>query len=122
GDIWTPLTVAEYAEPRLFGRPFGLDRIGRFDAETGALVETIDLVDVIINSGEEGLVAGEHSASHDVLHVNDVEILDERFAAAFPMFSAGDILVSARQRNAIFVIDRATRTIKWARTGATQLQ
>jgi len=122
GDIWTPLVVANYFEPRMFGSAFGLDQIGRFDPETGALLETIDLVEAFISSGEEGIVTGEYSASHDVFHVNDVEILDESIASAFPMFSAGDILVSARQRNVIFVIDRKSKKIKWARTGAAQLQ
>lgn len=122
GFIWTPTVAIGYREKRLFPTPFSIDRIGRFDPETGREVETIDLVDALIDSGVEGLASAENSRTTDALHINDVEILDRAMAPAFPMFKAGDILVSSRQRNAIFVLDRETKKVKWMRNGATQFQ
>ena len=122
GFIWTPTIAVNYREKRLFPTPFSVDRIGRFDPATGREVETIDLVGALVESGAEGLASAENSRTKDALHINDVEILDSAMAPAFPMFKAGDILVSSRQRNAIFVLDRETRRIKWMRAGATQFQ
>ncbi|MEZ5914408.1 MAG: arylsulfotransferase family protein [Parvularculaceae bacterium] len=122
GFIWTPLRAVRYNEPRILPGDFRLDRIGRVDPDTGALVETLDLVDILLRSDEQGLASIEPPGSHDLFHVNDVEILSARKAAAFPEFSAGDILVSARRQNMVFVIDRADRKVKWVRIGATQYQ
>lgn len=122
GFIWTPVDQAIYSDKRIFPGQFSIDRIAKFDPETGDAIEVVDLVDAFVKSGAEGLVSGEFSRTRDVLHVNDVEILDSSMAPAFPMFSAGDILVSSRQRNAVFVLDRETRFVKWMRAGASQFQ
>ncbi|MEK7266852.1 MAG: arylsulfotransferase family protein [Pseudomonadota bacterium] len=120
--IWTPTVAVNYQDKRLFPAPFSIDRIGRFDPETGRELETIDLVDALVDSGVEGLASAENSRTKDALHINDVEILSSAMAPAFPMFKAGDILVSSRQRNTVFVLDRETKHVKWMRTGATQFQ
>jgi hypothetical protein len=51
------------------------------------------------------------------LHVNDVERLTPKVAPAFPMFAAGDLLISVRHLNTVFVADPATWAIKWLMTG-----
>ncbi len=122
GFVWTPIVQQTYADKRIFPAPFSIDRIARFDPKTGELLETVDLIDAFVKSGVEGLVSGEFSRTQDVLHVNDVEILDTSMAAAFPMFEPGDILVSTRQRNAVFLIDRKSHEVKWMRVGASQFQ
>lgn len=53
----------------------------------------------------------------DLLHNNTAEVLREEMAAAFPLFEAGDILVSPRHLNTILVIDGETGAAKWAMTG-----
>lgn len=55
-------------------------------------------------------------------HFNDVEPLTVARASAFPQFVPGDLLVSSRNLNALFVIDPTTLHIKWHAVGATLRQ
>lgn len=55
--------------------------------------------------------------SEDPLHLNNVEPLPEAYASAFPLFSAGDLLLSLRNLNTIVVVDRQTMQVKWSLTG-----
>lgn len=88
----------------------------------GEILRTIDLLQVIRKNRYEGVLFanGLNNVSlriKDPLHVNDVEVLSPEIADAFPMFDAGDILVSARNVNLIMVIDPDTEEIKWSQTG-----
>ena len=53
----------------------------------------------------------------DLLHTNDVETLSEDVAPAFPLFEAGDALVSFRNLNLLIVFDPDTGIVKWSQTG-----
>ena len=53
----------------------------------------------------------------DPLHLNHVEPLRAALAPAFPMFAAGDLLVSVRVPSQIMVIDPKTGLIKWSARG-----
>jgi hypothetical protein len=53
----------------------------------------------------------------DVLHANDVEILSKDAASAFPLFAAGDALVSIRNLNLLIVFDPDSGRVKWSQTG-----
>lgn len=66
----------------------------------------------LLNAGSafEPLVDGE-------FHLNDVEELSPERAAAFPMFRAGDLLLSFRNLNLVMVTDAAAERVKWWRTG-----
>ena len=50
-------------------------------------------------------------------HLNEVEALSGAMAPAFPMFAAGDLMLSLRNRNLILVTDPEVRTVKWWRIG-----
>ena len=50
----------------------------------------------------------------DVLHMNDVEPLPAAIAGQYPMFEAGDLLVSLRNIDTVIVVDPDTRQVKWS--------
>lgn len=93
--------------------------------EDGRTLHQIDLKkDVIEGHGRHG-VLGIHTEedkdelkfTDDPFHINAVEVLSEKKADAFPMFEAGDILISIRNLNLVTVLDRKTNDMKWWRIG-----
>ena len=89
----------------------------------GQLIWKLSLTEAIVESDFAGLFSVTYLDAHklgrkrDPMHANNVELLRPALAPAFPMFGAGDILVSFRNMNAIAVIDTTTRAAKWALTG-----
>lgn len=91
----------------------------------GRVLREISVLDVIIDGGNASLLYanGEHGAvlnlplDGDFTHLNDVEILEPSMAAAFPMFAAGDMLLSLRNLNLLLVVDPDTSLVKWWMVG-----
>jgi hypothetical protein len=113
------------AWPRLRLGPSGYvedQTVLKIALEDGRVLEEFSILDAIYESGWEGLLfAGRGStyamAESDPLHMNDVETLRPEMAAAFPMFRAGDLLVSLRNLQTLVVLDGGTHKIKWSMTG-----
>ena len=103
-----------------------------FDAETGATIREIGLIeDIIQKLGQQAEIFGirhdypfrrvdrdpEDRDSVDFFHPNDVDVLSAALAPQFPLFAAGDLLVSFREIDLIAAIDPNTAAVKWWNVG-----
>ena len=69
-----------------------------------------------IESGYTGLLERTRGKC-DPLHLNDVRVLKGVDADAYPGFAPGDLMVSTNSVNAVAVVDRRSRRIKWLTSG-----
>lgn len=91
----------------------------------GKVLSETSILDVITRSGFEGLLfaTGAHGPEiaipfdGDFTHLNEVEVLGTDQAARFPLFAAGDVVVSLRNLNLLLVLDGADKSIKWWMVG-----
>lgn len=103
-----------------------------FDAETGATIREIGLVEDIIQPlGQRAAVFGvrhdyafrrldrdpEDKGAVDFFHPNDVDVLSAALAPQFPLFEPGDLLVSLREIDLVAVVDPDTAELKWWNVG-----
>jgi len=109
----------------------------RIETATGRIARRIPVADIVsANSDIDILEVGEdadwndvHTSSkgkrwftQDPFHLNDVEPLPASIADRFPEFKPGDLLLSARHLNLIFVMDPITLKVRWWESGAWRRQ
>jgi hypothetical protein len=101
--------------------PYWNDMVVRL-SPGGEVLERFSILQALYDSGYHGLVlAGPPSDpgldEEDPLHSNDVEVVNRAFADRFERIEPGDLLLSLRTPNALVVLDRDTREVKWAYRG-----
>jgi hypothetical protein len=117
GDIWT------WGEPR--GYPGG-NWLMKVDYETGKVLKKFNLLHVmeanplidifgILQDYEGNWINPEDPGFF--WHSNDIEALPRGLERYYPQFRAGDLLVSVRQPDLIFVMDPQNLKVKWWRQG-----
>lgn len=87
----------------------------------GKLLRSINVLDVLYTNDLERYLAKDNQPeagtdgprSKDIMHLNDVEPLPASTAGTYPLFEAGDLLVSLREPNLVFVLDPDTKETKW---------
>ncbi len=112
GNKWHEDPVPEFPGLK---PPFQDDIILKVSLD-GVIEREISVLQTIYQSGYHNLIFALRRTTGDILHLNDVEVLSERKAHAFDLFQAGDIMVSVKMINTIFVIDGRTEQIKWSLT------
>ncbi|HTU17472.1 MAG TPA: arylsulfotransferase family protein [Gemmataceae bacterium] len=58
----------------------------------------------------------------DPLHTNSVKVLRRAWAAKFPLFRAGQVLISLRNLDTVAVVDQHTHRVIWAAQGVWRTQ
>lgn len=81
----------------------------------GEVLQELSVLEALFDAGLQHRIwrVGE-LRNGDVLHLNDVEPLPQAMAADYPMFDAGDLLVSLRNIDTVLVVAPATSAVKWS--------
>lgn len=101
-------------------KPVWLDQLHHVSAD-GTLLERINVLDILYSNDLERYIvkalqpqAGTSAPPfRDITHLNDVEPLSSSMADEYPMFEAGDLLVSLRKISLVFVFDPDSGRVKW---------
>jgi hypothetical protein len=127
GHLWVPSRKLHETASKEFPNipaPFFEEFVLEISGD-GKILRELSILDAVYRSNYEGVLFanGAHASrvslplDHDFTHLNDVDVLTPQLATAFPLFEAGDVMVSLRNVNLVLVIDPATRRIKWSKTG-----
>lgn len=65
-------------------------------------------------------ISGSNAA--DILHTNSVNVLSRELAPSFPMFKAGQVLISLREISTLAVLDPESGVVVWATRGPWRAQ
>lgn len=100
--------------------PVWLDQLLRVNAE-GTVLESINVLDVLYANDLERYIvkayqpqaSTDEPRTKDITHLNDIEPLSPSMAASYPSFEAGDLVVSLRGIDLVFVLDPDSNKVKW---------
>jgi len=106
-----------------FQTPYNEDTILKV-SEDGKVVREISVPKLFYDNGLESLLTStgdyflkEMAWDGEIVHLNKVGELSPNLAGKFPMFQAGDLIISLRKYNLLAVLSPKTRRIKWWRIG-----
>lgn len=106
---------------------FGPGDMLKMSPDTGELIRSLTLNEIhAANPGSSIFTVRRNMPTgrwqFDPIHKNDIEPLGKEIADNFSKFEAGDMVVSQRATNLLFVFDPDTLEIKWWRTGQSRRQ
>ena len=127
GGFWVPgrLYVTKRIDATLspFNPPYYEDTIMKVSDDGEVLLE-FSVPELLYDNGLEALLtASGHPYEknmvwdQEIVHLNRIDELHSSIAKDFPMFEAGDLILSFRTYNLIMVINAETRKIKWWKVG-----
>ena len=129
GSFWVPGVSSERRAgsdrfpdgyPGLNGKSVWIDRILKVSPD-GTVRRDINVLDLLYANGLEryipktlgGLQPDPSAIPEDVTHLNDIEPLPSTIADEYPLFDAGDLVVSLRSLSLVLVFDPETLDVKW---------
>jgi hypothetical protein len=125
GGFWVPGRRAHRggASPfPPFEPPFFEDTILRV-SDDGRVLSEASVPGMLYENGLEALItAGVRFSDEmvwdaELVHLNKIQELPSRIAGDFPMFAAGDLVLSSRAQNLVMVVDRTATKVKWWQVG-----
>jgi hypothetical protein len=118
--VLTHQIVAKMPEGlRFLAAPALVDFLVKLSPE-GKELQKVSLLEAFRNSAYAALLTSRlalDDSAWDILHANHVEVLTHERATHFPRFRVGQVLVSARELDALAVVDVATASVTWAARG-----
>ena len=108
---WVDIGSARAAEFPGLTPPYGEDMVLKVSPD-GRILQEISVLKMLFDGGYQYLLWKYHSIAEDVTHINDVEELSTQMADNFPLFAAGDLVISLKHISSVLVFDPAGR-IKW---------
>lgn len=94
--------------------PGAEDYILQFTPE-GKILREISILGLLYEHHLENLMFKSGYTNNDIdpLHLNDVEVLSPELAEEYPLFEAGDVMVSLKHVHCVMVFSPETHEIKW---------
>lgn len=86
-------------------------------SETGNILEEVSIPVAMRDSGLLPLLTAPDTNRTELVHANKLTELSQNIADAYPLFEAGDLLISMRNRNLVMVLDGEDHTVKWHQVG-----
>lgn len=127
GSFWIPATsrtrratTAQHPDgfPGL-DDPVWQDQIVKV-SESGDILDRLNVLDLLFSNDLQFYVSKAHMSvnvdgphTNDLTHLNDVEPLKTSLADEYPLFDAGDLLISLRNLHLVLVFDPDTEVVKW---------
>ena len=111
GSFWIPARNTDPESPPSFsglGEVNSLEQILRV-MEDGEVVDRISVLDILYSNDLERFLARYGKGTH----LNDVDALPDSLADEYPLFESGDLAVSLRDVNLVFVFDPESGELKW---------
>lgn len=94
-------------------------------SKQGTKQHEIPLLEAFMDTPYEAALYRKEPATNkkgDFMHANSVSVLSEQAAHLFPLFQAGDILISIRNMDMLAVLRPSTQKIIWAMRGIWKMQ
>jgi hypothetical protein len=129
GSFWTPGTSSE-TRRGTSQYPDGFPGIDEeiwieqivHVSEKGEVLQKINVLDILYRNDLQRYIskvdqpqAGTRGPlwKNDISHINDVEPLSSSLSREYPLFDAGDLLISLRNLHLVFVFDPESEKVKW---------
>ncbi|WP_118828439.1 arylsulfotransferase family protein [Salinibacter ruber] len=82
----------------------------------GKVLRKISVLDLVWRNGlQRGVLKQFENTldNEDITHLNDIEELSSSMASQYPLFEKGDLVVSLRRPDLVFVFDPSSMEVKW---------
>jgi hypothetical protein len=127
GGFWVPGRRHHPAESKSpfppFAPPFAEDLVLRV-SDDGKILSEFSVPELFYDNGLTPVLTATgddfrrgRDWDREIVHLNKITELSAARAGMFPMFEAGDLMLSLRELNMVMVVDPASRDVRWWQIG-----